>query len=152
MTGKAPPYAILVLVTSSGLDGKSMLLRKPAYSFGSNSDCEVQLRVTDVEPEHARITHDSSTGTTQLHCLAQVKPLKIGDKIVQVGVPVDLTPGTVFSIATKSFRFDLPPPTTGKTSAPRKKRQKQACLFQCRMCGTTETTEIIHRDLTTHLL
>ena len=98
MTGKAPPYATLVLVTSSGLDGKSMLLRKPAYSFGSNSDCEVQLRVTDVEPEHARITHDSSTGTTQLHCLAQVKPLKIGDKIVQVGVPVAI-PGQNSQVA-----------------------------------------------------
>lgn len=112
MSSKPPPYGSLVLITSSGADGKSMLLRKSTYTFGTNPECEVQLRVSDVDPEHARITHDPATGATRLHCLAPTKPLKLGrggaDGVVDTLKPFDLVPGTIFSIQSKTFKYDIP--------------------------------------------
>jgi pSer/pThr/pTyr-binding forkhead associated (FHA) protein len=119
---KPAAYGGLALVRSDGKDVKTMTLRKEVYRLGRAVGCEVRLRVEGVEPEHAQITHDMATGTTQLHSLIKDKPVAIvaadGSLVtVDVGTPHTLSFGTTFQVSSKRFLFNPPPPPLLPSSA-----------------------------------
>lgn len=106
----------IVIIRKDGADGGKLPLDVGEYTFGSNTQCQVRLKpefVTGIEDYHAKILVNQQKQAT----LANVSkdPASVKVKVKENGIesekdvgatPVPLTPGSVITICTRSFRFE----------------------------------------------
>eukprot|EP00727_Mastigamoeba_balamuthi_P002040 m51a1_g11833 putative sh3 domain-containing protein (725) ;mRNA; r:442232-445161 len=132
------PYGRLRLLRKSGLDGKSMTLKKRYYTIGSKKGCEVQMMLPCVDPIHALLRVDLRSSKVLLEPKSP-KGVVLGDGTVVEDEVVTLAPGSVFQVGTRKFRFDALPTAKKEKRHYRRQSRKAKSSEEDSTTTTNET-------------
>ena len=110
-SGAYDVYGRLFVVKRNGSTAESIVLRRPRYTMGTNSSCDVILRIPRAAPLHASLVRAEATSNdVLLTCEAENEPVVLDDntKLRHGEEPVRLSYGREFTISVRSFRYDSP--------------------------------------------
>jgi len=105
-----PPsvWGELAIISSSGVEKKSMILDKCEYTIGRSRLCDVRISIKTVSRIHVRIKHDKSTGIITLVNCGSEEDLFVNGTYVKSKEEVSLSYGDIINLSERRFKLRHP--------------------------------------------